>query len=174
MYNFADNNQLQHSGDDSSTFTVNDSSKHVVRQSLDRCIEPAKRQVTFAPMTRAKRTLRRTDYSREEIEATWYTSRETDAIRCEARETLHSLNHNKPLSDNECKRGLEHRTMQNGTKRQAVIDYARQVVLDEQHRQWKEGTGVDADSISHQYTLVSRQAQASAYRTGRLDHRTAR
>jgi hypothetical protein len=95
----------------------------------------AKKSVSFSATGLVRSVLHLTEYTKEEIEACWYTSRECSEIKQEIKRTVVMIQNNRPIDERECsRRGVEIRTNEGSkissyNKRRALCN-----VLNEQMR----------------------------------------
>ena len=94
------------------------------------------RKVTWCKQVRAKNHLHTDDFTAEERQATWYSSKEVTAIRKEIREIAHMYDNGDVRSCSELHiRGIECRTRSGMERRIKNRVAAVRCVLDEQERQ---------------------------------------
>jgi len=133
------------------------------------------RKVSFRE-ARSIDTIHLTDYSNEEVEGTWYSSKDIKKMKAEANSTalelsmgMMSLNSDDPDDDpDHCARGLEPRMPYSSMKRDQTKAMAVQVVLDEQSLQQEDGIP-HPEWIANAYAGVAKACRHEALGRARLD-----
>ena len=132
----------------------------------------ARLSVTFQRSVKVHRGLHLLDYTREEVAASWYSRTEMSAMKQDVKEaanTLETLGFRKCHADpNFCVRGLEIRTTAGSRARIQSKISARQVVMQEQQRQLKEGR-VNPKYMAILYITDCRDSQVLAQEAGMDD-----
>ena len=121
-------------------------------------------------MVAVRATLHRNDYKDKEIRASWYSPTENSVVYNDAKDLIRKLNEGHPMDEHELSacRGLECRTRHQSIKKTQIRELAREIVREEQERQWDAGTD-DPDRLAIAYFSVSNMAHAEAVYRGRLD-----
>jgi len=145
------------------------------------------RQVTFDPAVRAKFTLHLNNFTRQELQQSWYCADDIAAIRAEARQAVrqmdalekqhgHHQQHEPHAAEvaivEEC-RGLECRTRRGLDWRNRHKRRSRRAVLEEQRAQQAEGVHFP-DTLARVYKLQSQACVEAALKMGRMDQLVAR
>jgi hypothetical protein len=123
--------------------------------------EPVRKKVVFSNKSRMKLALHLSDYTPEEIKATWFSKTDFENIKADIRVTL-SMPHAGTLDEDtnsigHCCHGLECRTKEATRKRMLNKARTRNAVLDEQARQWG-SFEVDSEAIAKVF-IAARTAQ---------------
>jgi len=131
------------------------------------------RRVSFGRSVAIRAALHRNDFTVDEFQAVWYSAEETSRINSDAKNLVRKLNKGMPLDLQELLsvRGLECRTRRENLKRTEHRKLARNLVQEEQERQWQSGLR-DPEYLALAYRTVSNQAQIEARQRGRLDELT--
>ncbi|VEU40152.1 unnamed protein product [Pseudo-nitzschia multistriata] len=133
-----------------------------------------KKSVRFLTNSLVYRTEHINDYTKGEIERSWYSQEEMSSIVSDCMDTLTAVKNNDPSnSSGRCLRGLEYHLPEGQKKRRANKFGAIDLVLDEQTIQW-ECEEEDAHAIRTLYLTYSVPCQAEANRIGLDDEREAR
>ena len=137
------------------------------------------RVVTFKKSVHVKRVNPLSSYTKEEIEACWYTCSETAAVKQEVKHVVtqwlrtttgSSSTSTSPkfCTDDFCCRGLEHRTQKGAASQAQRRKVACSFVLKEQRRQ--KGQGVcQPDHIASAYAAACRRDRDVAYQRAKED-----
>lgn len=140
------------------------------------------KQVTFCSSVRARRTISRHDYTDDEIQATWYSSKEYSEIARSCLKQVQRIEAGLTLKDKKyCSRGLERHTKIGKLAKDQNRQSSIQAVLDEQDRQVLEcedqhvGLEVfDEISIAEVYGNATSNCQVWANAMGLMDQRAVR
>jgi len=154
------------------------------QQQASRMMQPKttmtmRRKVTFSCTVEVTEILHYKEYTREEKKSCWYTLRDIARIKERNVHIAKLFRENKKeeqvsllLNDDdeeECSRGLEHRVVPGGGRKN-VRDAARAMVLNEQRNQQKMQESVrNPTMIAERYRTISRSCEIKAYRTGLMD-----
>lgn len=128
----------------------------------------------FAPTVEVVEIPNRFDYSREEIEDSWFSALDYEEFRENSYMTmgLHRaglLSNNSNSNDSEhCMRGLECRLQEVSKERQWTRYHATSAVLNEQYKQYRMGYW-NPQAIADLYHAVSWKSQYTAYTQAMLD-----
>ena len=140
-----------------------------------------RRVVSFAPKASVRPSLHINNYTKEEIEATWYNAEDYYHIRMSCADVVNRVLEGKPLIANDhCVRGLErkiikarnHQIKKNNTtatSRNKSQTEARQAVLVEQARQVRTAVR-DDNCLANVYMKHSSAYAVTARRVGHLDY----
>jgi hypothetical protein len=112
----------------------------------------------------------------EEIDSVWWGPHEYDEIKAAYRKTLLLMESGEPLEPEEehSSRGLEFKTQFGALARRTNKNKASNAVMDEQDRQWQEGSADYHDEeISRIYLKHSKKCAAAAAARGLDDQREA-
>jgi hypothetical protein len=131
----------------------------------------------FAPTVEVAEIPNRFDYSREEIEDTWFQGYDYEGFRenCYMTMGLYRaglLPSNMP-NDKHCMRGLEGRLQEASKEREWTRYHATAGVLNEQYRQYRMGYR-NPQAIADIYHSVSWKSQYKAYNMAMLDEQEQR
>lgn len=135
----------------------------------------ARKKVSFFPNVSVQEIPHIVDLDIDEIEATWYTKAEYKAVKQSVASILR-LMINGGLTNNEeeeCTRGLEHRTPEGAMKRKANKLNAFQVVYEAQESQWEDNKH-DPDAISILYQMQTYKSRERCIKLGIHDAMVAR
>ena len=104
----------------------------------------SRRSVSFFPSVRVHPTLHVKNYTKQELEATWFTQSEFVTMRANVKDAVANM------KSQSCIRGLECRTKQGSYMRFESRETSMNVVLMEQRRQQSLGI-VDVQQLSRVY-----------------------
>ena len=139
--------------------------------------ETMKKSITFNTRVSVRRTLHIANYSDEEVNACWYSSKEYSSIRNTVRETIYMVEDGKVSEADDCemfcRRGLEGFTSEGMDGRRRRRTKAKMAVFDEQDRQYDAGEEMDDDKIGKIYRKRCRSSRDIALIIGLVDERVA-
>jgi hypothetical protein len=129
-------------------------------------------RVRFSQKIHVQKTLPRTDYTPEEVEACWYNDEGNQRIYRHCNEEIRKMNEGCTVDEDKkyLSRGLEGHTTVGAINKKRNISLAINAVLDEQLNQWEEGI-FDENAIAEVYRKASSSCQLWANIVGRRDHR---
>jgi hypothetical protein len=131
------------------------------------------RTVRFAPTAGVRRCLSRTEYTPEEIKATWYQDEEYRTIRKDCCKQINKMQNGEVLKDKKyCSRGLESHTRLAAISKTQNRKTANNAALDEQEEQQRMGV-VDEQAIAQRYQQTTSSMQLWATAIGFRDQRVA-
>ena len=139
----------------------------------DTSVTTFEKTVTFCESVIVRRTMPLSEYTPEEIEATWYSDEEYDQISRQCQKQIRKLNEGKTLRDKKyCSRGLEGATDAGQCTKDENRYLAYQAVLQVQGSQREQGV-YDELAIAESYRQVSSDCQLKACVVGIRDQRAA-
>ena len=135
-----------------------------------------KKSVTFEPVCHVKKHIHVNDYTKEEIENTWYTRTENDRIR-EVMQLEVQLAEHGAMNDNDsphfCLRSVESHMSKNVTVRMDLRIIVWDAILDEQELQYQEGS-YNPKLYSQVVRKISKRCLQKAQKIAQLDEQEAR
>jgi hypothetical protein len=147
--------------------------KHMPQRSSFKLPKP-KKQVSFYPLIAVYPVLHIDDYSLSEALNVWYSKSEFQAFRDDCRRTVSAMmvkdgslyacdndSTNHSITDGNCARGLEHRTIQGIQHKRQCREVAWVAVLKEQDWQNKHGVS-DPERIAYLYHMACSKSIRSA------------
>jgi hypothetical protein len=134
----------------------------------------AERYVSFYPHVVVRPVLvHLDDYTNAEVKACWFGQQENSRILKGIRQTLHLIERNILLLENDnryCSRGLETLTTKGRIQTNQIRAYARDAVLDQQDLlRWQTGSMIDEQKIADIYRGNTQESRMAAYTKGVSD-----
>lgn len=133
------------------------------------------RAVTFFPSVRVNRCLRLSEFTEEEIKASWYNREDFDRIKTEILLTAKLTDVGDLQGDTQeyCRRGTEGKTKEGSSHRSKNKETASVAVFEEQDFQWENGY-FDPEILASVYIAATCESQIEAHRKGLQDEIDAR
>jgi hypothetical protein len=130
----------------------------------------ASSSVSFAPLVTAYAYPHIDDYSDEEVEACWYTRKEMQSTKADAKTTLMVMGVNRVNHDSMCTRGLEYITPEARVQRYFIRANAKNAVFKEQNSQLADKM-CNRDKIAEVYYMKTHRSQMVARLMARVDRK---
>jgi ribosome-binding protein aMBF1 (putative translation factor) len=134
---------------------------------------PSSRHVSFSKRVKVKRTLAIGEYTRDEMESTWYESEELQAMALDVRLTVQMIGKGEELDEaSHCQRGVENRTSLGKETTRSNRRNAVRAVLKAQEHQRRKGIK-NQEELASVYTEYTKWSGLTAQAMGLSDEQVA-